>query len=137
MRLAPASTVARAPKREFISRSYNFLLRALLATRVRDMQCGFKAVRADAEVGIAHHIRHFVPWRNEKILDRITAMGVDYGFVLDFLDLMPPTLVASIYGMNFKHLPELDFEYGYPMALILMAITAILPVWYFRRRGWL
>jgi len=51
--------------------------------------------------------------------------------------LMPPTLVASIYGMNFKHIPELDFEYGYPMALVLMTITAILPVWYFRRRGWL
>jgi len=50
---------------------------------------------------------------------------------------MPPTLVASIYGMNFKHIPELDFEYGYPMALVLMTITAILPVWYFRRRGWL
>ena len=50
---------------------------------------------------------------------------------------MPPTLVASIYGMNFKHLPELDFEYGYPMALLLMFITAVLPVVYFRRKGWL
>jgi len=46
-RLAPTSSVARAPKRELISRSYNLLLRALLATRVRDAQCGFKAVRAD------------------------------------------------------------------------------------------
>ena len=51
--------------------------------------------------------------------------------------LMPPTLVASIYGMNFKHMPELDWEFGYPMALTLMIITAILPVWYFRRLGWL
>jgi putative flippase GtrA len=46
-RLAPSSSVARAPKREFISRSYNLLLRTVLATRVRDAQCGFKAVRAD------------------------------------------------------------------------------------------
>ncbi len=51
--------------------------------------------------------------------------------------LMPPTLVASIYGMNFKHIPELDFEYGYPLALIAMVVTAILPVIYFRRKGWL
>ncbi len=51
--------------------------------------------------------------------------------------LMPPTLVASIYGMNFKHMPDLDFEFGYPMALLLMVITAAVPVWYFRRRGWL
>ncbi|MGZ6967305.1 MAG: bifunctional glycosyltransferase family 2/GtrA family protein [Acidimicrobiia bacterium] len=46
-RLAPGSSVARAPKREFISRSYNLILRTVLATRVRDAQCGFKAVRAD------------------------------------------------------------------------------------------
>jgi putative flippase GtrA len=46
-RLAPGSHVARRPKREFISRSYNLILRTALATRVRDAQCGFKAVRAD------------------------------------------------------------------------------------------
>ena len=51
--------------------------------------------------------------------------------------LMPPTLVASIYGMNFKHIPELDWMLGYPMALALMVITGIAPVIYFRRRGWL
>jgi glycosyltransferase involved in cell wall biosynthesis/putative flippase GtrA len=46
-RLTPDASVARYPKREFVSRSYNLLLRALFATRVRDAQCGFKAVRAD------------------------------------------------------------------------------------------
>ncbi len=51
--------------------------------------------------------------------------------------LMPPTLIASIYGMNFKHMPELDWDFGYPMALALMAVSAILPYLYFRRKGWL
>ena len=51
--------------------------------------------------------------------------------------LMPPTLVASVYGMNFKHMPELDWEFGYPMSLVLMIIAAILPYLYFKRRGWL
>ena len=46
-RLAPASSVARAPKREFVSRTYNVILRTVLATRVHDAQCGFKAVRGD------------------------------------------------------------------------------------------
>jgi magnesium transporter len=50
---------------------------------------------------------------------------------------LPPTLVASIYGMNFRHMPELDWLGGYPMALGLMALSAILPYWYFKRRGWL
>ena len=50
---------------------------------------------------------------------------------------MPPTLVASIYGMNFKHMPELDFHYGYPMALGIMVLSAVLPYLFFRARGWL
>ncbi len=51
--------------------------------------------------------------------------------------LLPPTLIASIYGMNFKLLPELEWTLGYPYALALMAASALVPMWYFRRRGWL
>jgi len=50
---------------------------------------------------------------------------------------MPPTLIASAYGMNFKHMPELDWDFGYPMAILLMVLSAVVPLWYFRRRGWL
>ncbi len=51
--------------------------------------------------------------------------------------LLPPTLIASLYGMNFRFMPELDWALGYPFALALMASSAIVPMWYFRRRGWL
>ncbi len=51
--------------------------------------------------------------------------------------LLPPTLIASLYGMNFQFMPELGWTYGYPFALVLMAASAIAPMWYFRRRGWL
>ncbi|MFA5952849.1 MAG: magnesium/cobalt transporter CorA [Hyphomicrobium sp.] len=50
---------------------------------------------------------------------------------------LPPTLVASIYGMNFEHMPELKWLLGYPWALLLMAASAILPYHFFKRRGWL
>lgn len=50
---------------------------------------------------------------------------------------LPPTLVASIYGMNFHLMPELDWELGYPVALLLMLISAIGPYLYFRSRHWL
>jgi magnesium transporter len=50
---------------------------------------------------------------------------------------LPPTLIASIYGMNFKEFPELNWVYGYPFALVLMLLSAALPFYYFRRRGWL
>jgi magnesium transporter len=51
--------------------------------------------------------------------------------------LLPPTLIASIYGMNFKAMPELEWVAGYPYALALMAVSAVVPMLYFRRRGWL
>jgi magnesium transporter len=50
---------------------------------------------------------------------------------------LPPTLVGTVYGMNFEHMPELGWLFGYPLALTLMAMSAVLPYWFFRRKGWL
>jgi magnesium transporter len=51
--------------------------------------------------------------------------------------LLPPTLIASIYGMNFRHMPELDQIWGYPLALGLMLASVAAPLIYFRRKGWM
>lgn len=58
-------------------------------------------------------------------------------FSVAAVGLMPPTLIASIYGMNFHFMPELDETWGYPAALLAMVVSAILPLFYFRRKGWL
>ncbi|MFC4626064.1 magnesium transporter CorA family protein [Daeguia caeni] len=58
-------------------------------------------------------------------------------FSVAAVGFMPPTLVASIYGMNFAIMPELHAKWGYPMALVLMVVSALLPIMYFRRKGWL
>lgn len=50
---------------------------------------------------------------------------------------LPPTLVASVYGMNFRNMPELEWAYGYPMAVGLMVISALIPLLFFKKRGWL
>jgi len=50
--------------------------------------------------------------------------------------LMPPTLIASIYGMNFHYMPETNWEYGYPLAIFLMFISAVIPFYFFRKKGW-
>jgi len=50
---------------------------------------------------------------------------------------LPPTLVASIYGMNFHFMPELNKHWGYPLALLAMLASAVVPYVYFRRKGWL
>ena len=58
-------------------------------------------------------------------------------FSVASVGLLPPTLIASIYGMNFKTMPELDWAMGYPYALALMALSVVAPFIYFRRKGWL
>jgi magnesium transporter len=50
---------------------------------------------------------------------------------------LPPTLMASIWGMNFHYIPELDWVWGYPMSILVMIVSAVLPYLYFKRRGWL
>jgi magnesium transporter len=50
---------------------------------------------------------------------------------------LPPTLIASIYGMNFDHMPELRWMAGYPLALVAMVISAIAPLLWFKKKGWL
>lgn len=50
---------------------------------------------------------------------------------------MPPTLIASIYGMNFDFMPELNLSWGYPMSLVAMLVSALVPLWFFKRKGWL
>jgi magnesium transporter len=51
--------------------------------------------------------------------------------------LMPPTLIASVYGMNFKVMPELEWVHGYPMALVMMLLAAVLPYVFFKWKKWL
>ncbi|MDM7274103.1 magnesium/cobalt transporter CorA [Sulfurihydrogenibium azorense] len=50
---------------------------------------------------------------------------------------IPPTLIASIYGMNFENIPELHWKYGYYFSLLLMVLTATVPLYFFKKRGWL
>jgi magnesium transporter len=59
-----------------------------------------------------------------KVLTIVSVVGV------------PPTLVASMYGMNFKAMPELDWAWGYPYALALIVLSAVLPIAWFKLRGW-
>jgi magnesium transporter len=70
-------------------------------------------------------------------LINVEQMNIVKTFTVVSVAMMPPTLIASIYGMNFEHMPELAWPIGYPLALLAMLASAIGPVWYFRRKGWL
>ncbi len=60
-----------------------------------------------------------------KVLTIVSVVGI------------PPTLVASMYGMNFKGMPELDWSWGYPYGLAVIALSAVLPIVWFKFRGWI
>ncbi len=58
-------------------------------------------------------------------------------FTIASLTFMPPTLIASIYGMNFKVMPELEWVLGYPVAIILMGLSSIATLWAFKLKKWI
>ena len=85
----------------------------------------------------------FLSQKNTFLLDATLGMiNIEQNAIIKMFSvaavvLLPPTLVASIYGMNFEHMPELRWLLGYPAALVVMALSAVVPFWYARRRGWL
>lgn len=98
---------------------------------------------ADRDImSLAEHLR-FVSGRTSFLLDATLGMitteqnQIIKLFSVMAVMLMPPTLVASVYGMNFKNMPELEWINGYPMALGLMFVSGLVPYLYFRRKGWL
>lgn len=67
----------------------------------------------------------------------IEQTGIIKIFSVAAVVFLPPTLIASIYGMNFSVMPELGWPLGYPMAIGLMILSAIVPYQFFKWRGWL
>ena len=71
---------------------------------------------------------NFMSVEQNKVIKIFTVMSVIF---------LPPTLIASIYGMNFRLIPELQWQYGYPLALLLIVVSAVLPIYIFKKKGWL
>ncbi|WKL20393.1 magnesium/cobalt transporter CorA [Agrobacterium tumefaciens] len=67
----------------------------------------------------------------------IEQNGIIKIFSIASVVFLPPTLVASVYGMNFQLMPELNWTFGYPLALVVMLMSAIIPFLFFRWKGWL
>ena len=105
-----------------------------LAVKLKSFEHELKAV-AEAEEDLSA--------TNAFMLDgAVGYIGILQSRVINILTILgvlltPPVLVASVYGMNFKHMPELEWLGGYPFALALMLASAVLPVLYLRRRGWI
>jgi len=84
------------------------------------------------------HLSNKVQFLLDAVLGFINTKQNDIFQVLTVISIVgiPPTLVASIYGMNFKNMPELSWAWGYPYGLVLILLSAILPIVWFKWRRW-
>ena len=108
---------------------------------VKDNRARIRILQRDIQSLTDH--ASFLSGKISFLLDAVLGLisieqnGIIKIFSVAAVVFLPPTLVASIYGMNFRFMPELQWVYGYPMAIVLMVLSAILPFLYFKQKGWL
>jgi magnesium transporter len=107
----------------------------------KEMRSQLKSMQRDVQ-SLSDHATYLANKVTFLLDAMIGVMSVEQNNIIKIFSvaavaLMPPTLIASIYGMNFKHMPELDWTFGYPLAIVLMVIAAILPYWFFKWKRWL
>lgn len=124
-----------------LERTTSFLTLTLAPETKKDYRNRLKTMARDVR-SIAEH-GAALSQKVSFLLDATLGMiNIEQTRVIKILSVaatvfLPPTLIASIYGMNFEFMPELHFKIGYPLAVLLMVGSAVLPYLYFKRKGWL
>jgi magnesium transporter len=124
-----------------LGRLVAFVARSDRVKSAHDLDRRIRTVRADI-ASLSDYDAH-VAQKVQFLLDAILGLiNIAQSNIIKLMTVVgvvgvPPTLIASIYGMNFEVMPELHFRYGYPMALLAIVASAVLPVIWFKRRGWL
>ncbi len=120
--------------------SYGLLISYLQQTPAEWYKC-LDTINVDIQVLLRHgeHLGHKLEFQLESTLGliNIEQMFIVKIFTVLAMVFMPPTLIASIYGMNFARMPELSVPYAYPIVLLLMFASAFLPYRFFKRKGWI
>ena len=127
-----------------MTRVISYLTATLNATgdkTLKDVKTRLKSTRNDI-VSLNEHAAfesHTINFQLDATLGMINIEqnGIIKIFSVAAVVFLPPTLVASVYGMNFDDMPELHWLAGYPWALGLMVVSALVPLIYFKRKGWL
>lgn len=123
-------------------RMFSFLANAFGKTK-HEKVLGDRVKTLSRDVSSLASHAEFLSQKITFLLDATLGMiGIEQNNIIKIVSVatlvfLPPTLVASIYGMNFEFMPELHWAFGYPLALGLMVLFAILPFMYFRGKGWL
>ena len=124
-----------------IGRMLAFLTQATETKATKDFKGHVKTMTRDVQ-SLADHTT-YLSNKITFLLDAVLGtVNIEQSRIIRILSVaatvvLPPTLLASVWGMNFKHMPELDSVYGYPFALLTIVLSAIVPILYFRWRKWL
>ncbi|MFN7178187.1 magnesium transporter CorA family protein [Hyphomonas sp.] len=125
-----------------IQRLVTYAIAASQARKIdKDAPGRLKSIGRDVQSLSDHTV--FLTQKINFLLDATLGMinieqtGIIKIFSVAAVVFLPPTLIASIYGMNFEFMPELAWPYGYPFALGLMVLSAVVPYQFFKWRGWL
>lgn len=124
-----------------LSRVMTFLQAVEVVRQDREVKELVKSISRDVQ-SLSEHA-NFLSGNITFLLDAsLGLINVEQNAIIKIFSIasvvfLPPTLVASIYGMNFRYMPELEWAFGYPSSLILMAVSAIIPFLFFRWKGWL
>ena len=124
-----------------LGRMLTFVMQSTVVVLTAEERARYKTLSRDV-LALSDHAA-FVSNKSSFLLEATLGLiNIEQNNIIKIFSVaavvfLPPTLVASIYGMNFHHMPELDWPYGYPLALLLMVCSAVLPFVYFKRRGWL
>jgi len=125
-----------------VGRVLIFLLNEAEGMRwAKDTRTQLKSMQRDVS-GLTDHATYLtnkITFQLDAMLGMVSIQQNDIIkiFSVAAVVFMPPTLIASVYGMNFKHMPELDWLTGYPFALGLMTLAAVVPLVYFKWKKWL
>ena len=109
--------------------------------RAPDARDHLRSLSGDAASLIAHN-QAVAASINFQLSAALGLINIEQSSIIKIFSVaavafLPPTLIASIYGMNFDHMPELHWMAGYPLAIAAMVISAILPLLWFKKKGWL
>jgi magnesium transporter len=124
-----------------VSRVLSFLTPAMEGKPNKDVRTHIKTLTRDVQ-SLQDHTSFLGSKLNYLLDATLGLINIDQNNIIKIMSVaaivfLPPTLFASIWGMNFHFMPELSEPYFYPIALVVIVISGILPYWWFKRRGWL
>jgi magnesium transporter len=124
-----------------LGRQLTFLQQSTVIQMPKDLLARYRSMSRDV-LALADHASFIANKSSFMLQATLGLINIEQNNIIKIFSVaaavfLPPTLIASIYGMNFEFMPELKWPWGYPLAIAFILVSALLPYLFFRRKGWL